>query len=79
MHKHPELLFLGQQIRTLRKSKGFSQEGFACAAEMDRSYYGAIERGENNVAALNLIKIAKTLGVEVGDLFQPIKEYKINK
>ncbi len=34
-----------------------------------RSYYGGIERGENNVAALNLMRIALALGVEVGELF----------
>jgi transcriptional regulator with XRE-family HTH domain len=74
MHKHPQLISLGRQIRSLRKSKGFTQEGFATEAGLDRSYYGAIERGENNVASLNLIKIAQTLGVEVGDLFPKSQE-----
>ena len=36
---------------------------------LDRGYYGGVERGERNLAALNLIKIAIALGVEVGDLF----------
>jgi len=31
-----------------------------------------VERGERNVAALNLIRIARALGVEVGDLFPPV-------
>lgn len=60
---------LGQHIRDLRKAKGFSQEGFASEVGLDRAYYGGIERGERNVAALNLILIAKALGVEVGELF----------
>ena len=72
MHKHPQLISLGSQIRSLRKAGGFTQEGFAIAAGLDRSYYGAIERGENNIAALNLIKIATVLQVQVGDLFPAI-------
>ncbi len=74
MEKHPSLVLLGSRIRTLRKEKGYSQEGFAAHAGLGRSYYGAIERGERNVAALNLILIAKTLEIELGDLFPPIKK-----
>ena len=46
----------------------------AANAGLARAYYGGIERGERNVAALNIIKIAIALGVEVGELFPPIKE-----
>lgn len=60
---------LGRQIRTVREAKGFSQEEFAARVGLGRSYYGGIERGERNVAALNLMRIAATLGVEVGELF----------
>lgn len=74
--KNPNLVKLGKQIRTIRKQQGFTQEGFAAEAEIDRSYMGGIERGERNIAALNLIRIAKTLKVEVGELFPPIKTFK---
>lgn len=60
---------LGQQIRCLREEKNLSQEEFAGLANIDRAYYGGIERGERNVAALNLIKIAEAMGVEVAKLF----------
>jgi transcriptional regulator with XRE-family HTH domain len=63
------LALLGQQIRRLREDKNLSQEEFACLADIDRAYYGGIERGERNVAALNLVKIADALNVEVGNLF----------
>jgi len=69
MQKHPELAALGKHIRRLREARGFSQEGFAAAAGLDRAYYGGIERGERNVAALNLMRIARTLDVDVGELF----------
>ena len=70
--KNPKLALLGQQIRRLRDEKGLSQEEFAGLADIDRAYFGGIERGERNVAALNLIKIADALGVEVGKLFPPV-------
>lgn len=74
MSKDPLLVALGAKIRMVRQAKGFSQEAFAAEAGLGRSYYGGIERGERNVAALNLMQIAKVLGVEVGELFPPLKE-----
>ena len=74
MGKHPHLVALGARIREIRESQEYSQEGFAAEAGLDRAYYGGVERGERNVAALNLIQIAAGFGVEVGDLFPPIKE-----
>ena len=67
--KNPKLALLGQQIRQLREHKNLSQEEFAGLADIDRAYFGGIERGERNVAALNLVKIADALGVDVGKLF----------
>lgn len=67
--KDRKLALLGKWIRRLRKEKGVSQEEFAALADLDRAYYGGIERGERNVAVLNLIKIAVALEVEVGELF----------
>jgi transcriptional regulator with XRE-family HTH domain len=69
--KNGRLVALGKQIRRLREEKGVSQEAFAALADLDRAYFGGIERGERNVAALNLIKIAVALEVEVGELFPP--------
>jgi transcriptional regulator with XRE-family HTH domain len=63
---------LGQQIRRLREEAKLSQEAFAGLAGIDRAYYGGIERGERNVAAINIIKIADALDVEIGRLFPPL-------
>lgn len=69
--KSQKLVLLGRQIRRLREERNLSQEDFAGLAGIDRAYYGGIERGERNVAALNLIKIALALDLEVGKLFPP--------
>lgn len=74
MASHPQLVLLGKQLRKLREARGFSQEAFAWEVGLARSYYGGVERGDRNVAALNLIRIAKALNVEVGELFPPLKD-----
>jgi transcriptional regulator with XRE-family HTH domain len=75
MEKHPALVALGAQIRQVREKKGISQEDFAALAGLSRAYYGSIERGERNVAALNLMRIARALDSDVGKLFPPMSEF----
>lgn len=75
--KHPALIKIGHKIRYLRKEQGYSQEGFADEVGLDRTYVGGIERGERNIAVINLIRIAKTLNVEVGELFPSIRTLRL--
>jgi transcriptional regulator with XRE-family HTH domain len=74
--KKRALLVIGRRIRALRERNNISQEEFAAQAGLDRAYYGGVERGERNLATLNLVKIATALGVEVGELFPSIKELR---
>ena len=67
-----DLTEIGWAIRALRNEQGFSQETFAKHVNINRSYMGRIERGEQNISALNLIKIAKGLGVNVGVFFKRV-------
>jgi len=64
----PDLVSLGDAIRRIRKAKGISQEALALTAEVDRGYLGRVERGDNNVAILTLLKIANALQVSLQDL-----------
>ena len=59
----------GTIVRAQRKAKGYSQESFAEACGLHRTYVGAIERGERNVSIDNIARIAKTLGLDIADLF----------
>lgn len=70
---HPELKRVGEAIRALRKGRGLAQEALAFAAGLDRSYMGGIERGEHNVALVNLVKISAALGVTVAHLMGEAK------
>ena len=74
--RHPALVALGQQIRKIRRERGISQEGFAAEAGLGRSYYGGVERGDHNIAALNLMRIAAALKVEVGELFPKAQVFR---
>lgn len=63
-----ELKAIGVTIRKLRKDLGFSQEAFADEVGIDRSYMGGIERGEHNLALMNLLKISKALRLTASQL-----------
>jgi transcriptional regulator with XRE-family HTH domain len=63
-----ELKAIGTAIRKMRKDLGYSQEAFADEVGIDRSYMGGIERGEHNLALMNLLKISKTLKLPLSQL-----------
>lgn len=69
----PVLVKLGMTIRRIRLSKGISQENLALMAEVDRSYVGRIERGDNNVAILTLSKLTNSLNISLAKLMQEAK------
>jgi transcriptional regulator with XRE-family HTH domain len=62
----------GKALRQRRQKLGVSQEEFADMCGLDRTYVGGIERGERNVALVNIEKIAKALRVSLPELFRPI-------
>lgn len=65
---NPALVSLGAAIRAERQAQGLSQEALADKANIDRSYMGGVERGEHNIAIMNLLKIADALGVKASEL-----------
>jgi XRE family transcriptional regulator, regulator of sulfur utilization len=63
---------LGKRVAELRKSKGFSQEGFAHECGFHRSYMGALERGEKNITLSMVNKVAKALKISLSELFRGV-------
>jgi len=63
---------LGKRIRAQRKSIGLSQEALALAAGVDRSYYGAVERGERNITFTVLCRLCIALKCDVAALTQGV-------
>ena len=60
---------VGFRIRELRTSRTLTQAQLAESCGLHRTFIGSVERGERNVAILNLRLIAKTLRVPLADLF----------
>ena len=71
MSRDPRRIF-GEAIRKLRSEAGWSQEELAAASALHRTYIGAVERGERNVSLLNIVGLARALGVKPATLLENI-------
>jgi transcriptional regulator with XRE-family HTH domain len=60
----------GKAVRQRRHKLGVSQEAFADLCDLDRTYVGGIERGERNVALINIQKIARAFRISISELFR---------
>ena len=63
---------LGATIRRLRKARGFTQEGVAQAANIERARYGRMERGQLNFTLHSLFALAIQLGVSPAELLSDL-------
>ena len=60
---------MGFRIRELRTSQDMTQAQLAEACGLHRTYIGSVERGERNVAILNLQLITQMVRVPLAELF----------
>lgn len=58
----------GETLREHRQRAGLSQEKLAAKAGIDRTYVGGAERGERNVALVNIVRLAEALNVTAAEL-----------
>lgn len=72
MNKKNDLLKkFGDRVRELRLQKGISSQiTLANKTGLDRTYIGGVERGERNVALININKIALALNIDLSELFK---------
>ena len=62
----------GKAVRAHRHKLGVSQEEFADLCGLDRTYVGGIERGERNVALVNIEKLARALKISLSELLRGV-------
>lgn len=72
MDEEKILLELGTRIRAQRKRIGLTQEALALVANVDRSYYGAVERGERNITFTVLCRLCVALQCDVAALTEAL-------
>ena len=58
---------VGSRIRELRLARGLTQAQLGESCGLHRTFIGSVERGERNIAILNLPLIARTLRVSIAD------------
>lgn len=59
---------LASNLQKFRRAKGLSQEAFADEAGIHRTYISDIERGARNPTIEVVDRLARALGVKMGDL-----------
>ena len=68
--RQPDAELFGAVVRELREARGWTQEELAERSDMNASYLGFVERGDNVPTLTIIIQIAEGLGVEPADLLK---------
>jgi transcriptional regulator with XRE-family HTH domain len=63
----------GRTVRALRAAAGFSQESFADAIKVHRTYMGTVERGEGNPTLDMIARMARGLNLSLTKLFEAVE------
>ena len=59
----------GKTLRELRKKRKLTQEELADKAHLHRNYVSDVERGTRNISLLNILELARALGVKPAKFF----------
>ena len=70
--RQPDAELFGSVVRELREERGWTQEELAERANMNASYLGFVERGDNVPTLTIIIQIAEGLRVEPGELLRQV-------
>ena len=67
-----QIRLFGENMRTARRRAGFSQVELARAARLDRAAVGFLERAERSPELSTLLRVARALGLEAGELLHGV-------
>jgi len=65
----------GRAVRKRREALGISQERLADLAGIHRTYIGDVERGERNLGLVNMHRIARALGLTLGQITSEMDQF----
>jgi len=68
MKERPIQERIGEAVRNRRKASKYSQEEFADHIEMNRGYYGELERGKKDLRVSTLKRVCDGLEVAMSDI-----------
>ena len=61
---------LGENLKRIRTEKGISQGEISRILDVDKGFISNIEAGKTNPTLATIAKIAKAIGVSVGELMK---------
>lgn len=64
----------GRVVREARLASGVSQETLAYTAQVERSYFGRMERGQSQPTLFVLLKVAAALGYTGAELVAAVEQ-----
>lgn len=64
----------GEVIRAERVRQAIAQDQFALMANVDRSYYGKLERGERQPSLALILRIARGLGIPASNILDQVEK-----
>lgn len=67
-------LAFGEIIRAERVKQSIAQDQFALFANIDRSYYGKLERGERQPSLALILRIAVGLGIPASKILDRVEK-----
>ena len=70
MESASPLVLFGKRLAQIRRQRGWSQEKLALESGLARSYLGGVERGQRNIAVVNICRLAQALGIEPAELMR---------
>lgn len=62
-------VWVGNRIRSLRQSRGWTQEALAEYAELHVSYVATLEKGKKNASIEVISRIAAAFGITLAEFF----------
>ena len=63
----------GARVRARRQQLGLSQEALADQSELHWTFIGQVERGHRNLSLHNILRVARALDVDPGDMVRGLQ------